>query len=47
MAAFQGMHVSPMKQLHVCVNTKKVRLPDRQTQGQTPDKVIAMYRYAS
>ena len=44
-AAFQGMHVSPAKQL--CVTTKKVWLPDRQTHTQTPDKVISMCRYAS
>ena len=32
-AAFQGMHLSPAKQL--CVTTKKVWLPDRRTDRQT------------
>ena len=31
----------------LCVTTKKMWLPDRQTDKQTPDKVILMCRYAS
>ena len=47
MAAFQGMHVSNVKHSYVWLPRKCDYWTDRQTHGQTPDKVIPMYRCAS
>ena len=45
-AAFRGMHVSPAKHSFGKCD-RKVWQTDRQTDGQTTDKVIPMCRYAS
>ena len=45
-AAFRGMHVSPAKHSFGKCD-RKVWQTDRQTNGQTTDKVIPMCRYAS
>ena len=49
-AAFRGMHVSPAKHSYVWLPRKcdyQENVTTGQTDGQTPDKVIPMCRYAS
>ena len=46
-AAFQGMDMSPAKHSYAWLPRKHDYRTDTQTDGQTPDKVIPVGRYAS